>query len=182
MELSHIETDQQPHIPDRGGKGRQNLRPLLHAVALLQRRSARYIDVEEMEFLISVFDLAVCVDPDQGVDDFVFMLGGRFVDADVDGEVVFAGGGLEALDEGAAACGTDRGDGFGGGGRDVIGCFGEEEGLGFVGLWSQSELEYACMDTGVQGRGRGAIGYTLWLQPRRLSGREADIEIGCGPC
>ena len=145
MELSHIETDQQPHIPDGGWKGRQNLRPLLHAVALLQRRSARYIDVEEMEFLISVFDLAVRVDPDQGVDHFVFMLGGRFVDADVDGEVVFAGGGLEALDEGAAACGMDRGDGFGGGGRDVIGCFGEEEGLGVKALGLSQDWITICM-------------------------------------
>lgn len=56
------------------------------------------------------------------------------MDADVDGEVVFAGGGLEALDEGAAARGLDRGDGFGGVGRDVIGCFGEEEGLGVKAL------------------------------------------------
>lgn len=58
------------------------------------------------------------------------------MDADVDGEFVFAGGSLEALDEGAAARGADRGDGFGGVGRDVIGCFGEEEGLGVKALVS----------------------------------------------
>lgn len=76
------------------------------------------------------------------------------MDADVDGEFVFAGGGLEALDEGAAARGADGGDGFGGVGCDVIGCFGEEEGLGVKALGlSQDWMTLVCMYTGVLRRG-----------------------------
>ena len=51
------------------------------------------------------------------------------MDADVDGEVGFAGGGAETEDEGAGGGGEGEGDGFGGGGGYVVGCFGEEEGL-----------------------------------------------------
>ena len=51
------------------------------------------------------------------------------MDADVDGEVGFTGGFLETEDEGAVGGGADEGDGFGGGGGYVVGCFGEEEGL-----------------------------------------------------
>lgn len=60
-----------------------------------------------MQFLISVFYLAVFIDPDQRVYDFVFVLRRWFVDADIDGKSMFLGGSLEAQDKRAAARGLD---------------------------------------------------------------------------
>lgn len=51
------------------------------------------------------------------------------MDADVYSQGIGAGCGDEALDEGGGGRGLAEGEGLGGGGGNVVGCFGEEEGL-----------------------------------------------------
>jgi len=82
-----------------------------------------------MQFLIPVRDLAARVDPDEGVADLLGAVLARLVDADVDGQAVLAGFFAQAEDEGGFTCGLAEGDGFGGRAADVVGCFGEEQGL-----------------------------------------------------
>jgi hypothetical protein len=82
-----------------------------------------------MQLLVAVGDGAVGIDPDQRVGDAGRGRGGGFVDADVDGEGVCAGGRLEAEDEGGAGRGQAERDGFAGGRGDVVGRFGQEERL-----------------------------------------------------
>jgi hypothetical protein len=62
------------------------------------------------------------------------------VHADAEGEVVRAGGGLDAFDEGGGRKRLAEGEGFAGARRDVVGCFGEEEGLGAGGGGFSDEL------------------------------------------
>lgn len=52
-----------------------------------------------------------------------------FVDVNVDGQFVFFGFGVEVGDEFGFVGGLVEGEGFGGGGGNVIGGFGEEEGF-----------------------------------------------------
>lgn len=58
------------------------------------------VDVEDVEFLVAVWDGAVRVDPDQGVGEAGGRWCGGFVDSDVDGYGVVVGEFLEALHEG----------------------------------------------------------------------------------
>ena len=112
---AHVEADKQAELSDArccdwrddGGTG-------LNAVAFSEQRPVGpEVDVEEVEFLVAVRDGAVGVDPDEGIGD-AGRRGrrGGLVDADVDGEGVRAGGGLEALNEGGAGGGEAEGDGF----------------------------------------------------------------------
>jgi hypothetical protein len=126
---AQVEADHHAKFPDRGVDWREDLPPGLDAVALFQHgASGAQVDVEEVDFLVAGRYGAVLVDPDQCVLYFGAALG-RFVDADVDGEIGGARFVLQAEDEGAGGGGLDEGEGLRGRGGYVVGCFGEEEGL-----------------------------------------------------
>lgn len=65
---------------DGGHAGRR------HLLALLQDRTTLDLDVEQVQLLIALHDVASLVDPDQRVPDLLSALG-RLVDADVDGQL-----------------------------------------------------------------------------------------------
>ena len=122
-----------------------------------------------MQFLIPVRDLAALIDPDEGVADLLGAVLARLVDADVDGQAVLAGFFTQAEDEGRFTCRLAEGDGLGGRAADVVGGFGEEEGLSGcpVSWWSWRMW-------------LGVIG-PLRLLPR-LFGSRFGIGRGCAPC
>ena len=75
-------------------------------------------------------NFAVGVDPEKGVFDAgAGGVVGGLVYADGDGEGVGFGFGAETEEEGGFVGGLAEGEGFRGRGADVVGCFGEEEGL-----------------------------------------------------
>lgn len=81
-----------------------------------------------MDLLIPVHDLATVVDPKDGVLELVAVVG-RLVDADVDAQLRATGLFPQAQDKLALVDGLGEADAFGGGGGDVVACFGEEEDL-----------------------------------------------------
>jgi hypothetical protein len=80
-----------------------------------------------VELLVALGDGAV-LEPDGGVLEFLAAFG-WLVDSDVDGDLRFFARRQEALDEDALIYGLGQGDGFRGGGGDIVGRFGKEEGL-----------------------------------------------------
>lgn len=126
---AEIEADEGAEEAEGGREGAQEGGAGLGAGAFADGGRGREGHVEEVEFVVVVGYFARGGDPDEGVLG-ALARGGGFVDADADGEVVYEGGALEAEDEGAGVEGLGEGDCFGGGGGDVVACFGEEEGLG----------------------------------------------------
>lgn len=103
-----------------GGKG--------DILALLKNRPVLDLDVEEVQLLVPLHDLAALVDPQQRVLDLLAALRG-LVHADVNGQLSSARLILQPQHELGVLDGLDEGDGLGGGGGDVVGGFGQEEGL-----------------------------------------------------
>ncbi len=86
-----------------------------------------------MHLLIPLGNLAPLINPQDSVLD-LSGVDPRLVDADMDGQALAAGFVAEPQDELAGLYGLGEGDCFRRGGGDVICCFGEEEGLGGLGL------------------------------------------------
>lgn len=105
-----------------------------HELALFQNRTAFDLDVEKVQLLVSLHNVAALIDPDQRVLDLLATLG-RLVDADVDVQLGLAGFVLQAEHELTLLHGFGEGDGLGGGGADVVAGFGEEEGLDQSDKW-----------------------------------------------
>lgn len=84
-----------------------------------------------MHLLIPLCNLSFLINPQDRVLD-LGRVNTRLVDADVDGQALAAGLVAEPQDKLAGRDRLDEGDCFGWRGGDVVGCFGEEEGLGLV--------------------------------------------------
>ena len=97
------------------------------------------------------------IDPDKCVFDFFAILRG-LMDAYIDGKLVFAGRRSETQNEWAGICGLDECNGFSGRRSDVVGCFGEEQGLDWE-LGDQSGLT-ACFYYGL---GEARKGSSVWI-------------------
>jgi hypothetical protein len=138
-----------------------------------------------MEFLVFLGNGTCLVNPEEKVLDFRGGGGGR-VDADAYGEAVLMGQGLDAEDEGRLGQGNAKGKGFAGGGGNVVGGFGKEEGFGTCGgglldqLLDLGEImleggcgaELAdCLDSVLEMR---YLDQTRWVEESR-SGIEKDI-------
>lgn len=82
-----------------------------------------------MNLLVAVCDLAFRVDPQQCILDALPRRSGRLMHPDVDGEIVVLRGFPEAAYERRCTDWEAEGNGFGRGGRYVVGGFGEEERL-----------------------------------------------------
>ena len=104
-----IKADEQSHLPEFCVKGILNLRSLFDGIRFFEDRSIFDLDVEEVEFLVTLCDFAVFVNPEECVFYF-FAVGGGFVDADIYGQFVFTSGRLEAEDEGRGCYGLAEGD------------------------------------------------------------------------
>ena len=107
--------------------GKQNL------LALLEHRTALDVHVEEVHLLVPLGDGACLVNPQNGVLYFAGV-GPWFVDADMDRQPLSTGFLLQAENEGALVDWFDQADGLLGRCGNVVGCFGEEQGL-LLGRW-----------------------------------------------
>lgn len=105
---THIKTNRAPHIPDpRQVKRLLNLASRLNALTLFEDWTVLNVHIKEMNLLVPVGDLAVFVDPEDGVFDAPLSLqrslrqralGLRgFMNADVDWQFFTAGFLLETL-------------------------------------------------------------------------------------
>ena len=104
-----IKADEQSHLPQFCVKGVLDPRSLFDRVRFFKDRPVFDFDVEEVEFLITLCDFAVFVNPEECVFYF-FAVGGGFVDADVYGQFMFTSRRLEAKDEGGSCYGLAEGD------------------------------------------------------------------------
>ncbi len=109
-----------PNIVQRGDLG--------GVLALLQHRTARDVHVEEVDLLVSLGDLTVLIDPQDGVLDLVGVEAG-FVDADMYGQFLAAGFFAQAQHKLALVDWPRKAQRLLSGAGDVVGCFWEEEGL-----------------------------------------------------
>lgn len=110
---TYIKTYQHPHAAQCCLKRLYDLHPLFYAVTLLQHGSSGYVHIEEMQFSIPLLDLPLVIDPDQCVLDLLAIFR-RLMDADIDRQVIFFGGRLEACDERTGTRGLCKRNGFGG--------------------------------------------------------------------
>lgn len=96
--------------------------------AFLQHRPILNLHVEQVDFLVSVDNLAALVNPNNRV---LHPLGieAGFVDADVNGQLLAAGFLAQAQDELAVVDGSDKTDGFLAGAGNVVASLGEKESL-----------------------------------------------------
>jgi hypothetical protein len=88
---AHIEANLRAYLAQSRLEWLWQFASSLHRLAFLERRAFGDIDVEKVQFLVALGDLAFLVDPDQGV--FGFLTVCRLVDTYVYGQfVLFCGG------------------------------------------------------------------------------------------
>lgn len=115
-----------------------------NSLALLQDRPAGNVHVKEVDFLVSLGDVAVFVDPQDRVLDLVGIQAG-FMDTDMNGQFLTAGCLAQAQHELALVNGLDEADGLRGGAGDVVACFREEEGLRWgSAAWTEHGTSAMC--------------------------------------
>lgn len=89
---TYIKADHQTYPPNSCLEWRLNLHPLLHAIALLQYRSALNLHIEQMYFLVPLNNTPRLIDPYRCVLDFLAMsgvllgIGARLVDSNITGD------------------------------------------------------------------------------------------------
>jgi hypothetical protein len=98
---SQVETDGRADFANDGVEGREDLVARFGRVAFLHRWAVGLVHVEQVSFDVPLGDLAVLIDPEEAVFEFlrVWVVAG-LVDPDGDGEGVLFGGFLEAENQG----------------------------------------------------------------------------------
>lgn len=97
---SQIETYQAAELTQNAGKRRDDLMSWLDGITLFQPRPVgSQINIKDVQLLVSMSNLPLFVNPDQGILDPFRRWIGRFVDANVDQQGVVSGGLLKATDE-----------------------------------------------------------------------------------
>jgi hypothetical protein len=127
---SQVETDGRADFADDRLEGREDLVTRLGRVALFHRRAVGLVHVEEMSLDVSLGDLAVFIDPEETVFEFlrVRVIAG-LVDTDRDGKGVLFGRFLEAENKWRFVDGLAELLGLFGTAGEVVGGLGEEDGL-----------------------------------------------------
>lgn len=109
-----IKTNSRRHLAEGGLKWRLNLDTRLYALAFFEDWTALDVDVKEVDLLVPVGNLALLVDPDDGVLDALGRLAG-LVYTDMDRQLFAAGFILESSDKLAFLHGLAQAEAFLGG-------------------------------------------------------------------
>ena len=133
---SQVETDGRANFADDCVEGLQDLVARFDRVAFLHRWTVGLVHVEEMELLVALRDLALFVDPEEGVFEFLRVwVVARLVDSDGDREGVLFGGFLEAENEWRFVDGFAEFLRLFGAAGEVVGGLREEDGLDWCELY-----------------------------------------------
>ena len=128
LRKAQVKTNHHAYIAKWGGKRVLDAGPTLDAIALLQHGAVLDLDVEKVQLLVAMGNVAMLVDPEERVLD---LGAGRrgLVDADVDGEAMAPCLLSDAQDKLRLLYRLGKGDGFVRVGCYIVGSLGEKQGF-----------------------------------------------------